>query len=458
MEMHRRRNQDPGFSRNDLLKVMEEALNSLGYQDIASELKSRSGIETENEICGHIRNGSWDKALEVLSSLTQSFEIERRAAFLIFRQKYFEALYDEDASRALQCLRCDLAPFAEFHGETAELSELMLRPKSDVIPWVSRSNRTRRTGQARQREKERGRETTRPRISQKPKSRGAPRRGDGGVGLPAPRDEGLALEISKPLSGFELFRKILSPCPSSVSRVSTSSLSLLSPPHHQHDHHHLPPPPNLPPPPPPPPASLTANRTPLAKAEGRQALLRELETVLGRSLTVRKGQLKDLLTAGQRLRRRDAHVLDVLAGMGGRKNDLTAAAALPPPPPRPPHFSRPPCFCLAMLEGHTDEVWNAAFSDDGLLLASASRDKSVILWQLSYEDIPAFHGVPYAQHIAVPSDVAVVRVRSTPRRTTLAPSDGTAVPAVQREGVDEGRVRDEGGRGEEEEEEGEEGE
>ncbi len=35
-----------------------------------------------------------------------------------------------------------------------------------------------------------------------------------------------------------------------------------------------------------------------------------------------------------------------------------------------------------MLEGHTDTICNIAFSEDGKLLASGSRDKAVKLWDI----------------------------------------------------------------------------
>ena len=35
-----------------------------------------------------------------------------------------------------------------------------------------------------------------------------------------------------------------------------------------------------------------------------------------------------------------------------------------------------------ILEAHTDEVWNLEWSHDGAYLASASKDKSAIIWRI----------------------------------------------------------------------------
>lgn len=39
-----------------------------------------------------------------------------------------------------------------------------------------------------------------------------------------------------------------------------------------------------------------------------------------------------------------------------------------------------------ILDGHTDEVWNIEWSHDGTYLASASKDKSVIIWRVVRTD------------------------------------------------------------------------
>jgi WD40 repeat protein len=60
----------------------------------------------------------------------------------------------------------------------------------------------------------------------------------------------------------------------------------------------------------------------------------------------------------------------------------------------------------ATLEGHTDSVWSVAFAPNGRILATASQDKSVILWDVTDPAEPNHLGQPLMGHTDAVNSVA----------------------------------------------------
>jgi WD40 repeat protein len=60
-----------------------------------------------------------------------------------------------------------------------------------------------------------------------------------------------------------------------------------------------------------------------------------------------------------------------------------------------------PEVTTTILEVHTDEVWNLEWSHSGEYLASASKDRSAIVWRV---------GVRLVQSVSLTSDLTVISV------------------------------------------------
>jgi hypothetical protein len=72
-----------------------------------------------------------------------------------------------------------------------------------------------------------------------------------------------------------------------------------------------------------------------------------------------------------------------------------------------------PSVTTHILADHTDEVWRIEWSPDGMMLASAGKDRAVVIWQLKV-DPPLF--IPVVPPGRDRNDADVVCFRLHPRR------------------------------------------
>jgi WD40 repeat protein len=104
--------------------------------------------------------------------------------------------------------------------------------------------------------------------------------------------------------------------------------------------------------------------------------------------------------------------------MSGSASDATVAHATSPAPPPAAPAPVPPSRLARTLSGHTVAI-SGAFSPDGRLLATASDDKTVRLWD------PAT-GKPLRTLVGHTGLVTGVAFRPDGRLLATADSDGTA--------------------------------
>ncbi|RLN50155.1 hypothetical protein BBJ29_005268 [Phytophthora kernoviae] len=64
--------------------------------------------------------------------------------------------------------------------------------------------------------------------------------------------------------------------------------------------------------------------------------------------------------------------------------------------------------CMEVLEKHTGDVWELAFSPDGKILASASSDGSVVLWELEFDTDPHYSNPSTEVRVATTTATSVL--------------------------------------------------
>lgn len=136
-----------GFRRADLVRLLTQCINTLGYDRAATALQDESGIPLLStamaEFQAGVLEGRWDAIVGNIDTLGISSVSCRTAAHaLILRQKYLELLEAGRLEEALHCLRSQLAPLYLQHGQHEALPGATVQPpaletSSDALASLS---------------------------------------------------------------------------------------------------------------------------------------------------------------------------------------------------------------------------------------------------------------------------------------------------------------------------------
>ncbi|KAG0264421.1 hypothetical protein BG011_006897 [Mortierella polycephala] len=103
-----------GFSRHELVRLMVQSLQSLGYKHSALELETESGFQLESPAVTRFREcvlkGQWDEVEKLTGDLDLDPAHEISVKFLIREQKFLELLEARQIKSALIVLRSELTP------------------------------------------------------------------------------------------------------------------------------------------------------------------------------------------------------------------------------------------------------------------------------------------------------------------------------------------------------------
>ncbi|KAK9832688.1 hypothetical protein WJX81_000101 [Elliptochloris bilobata] len=124
------------IDRGEYVRLLEQALASLGYLASAQLLERESGIPMQPEhvarFRSHVMEGRWGAALALLPQLAPDPELELQARFLILQHKYLEAIESGDKAGSLRCLRSELAPLRINAADLRRLAGCLLRQRDDA--------------------------------------------------------------------------------------------------------------------------------------------------------------------------------------------------------------------------------------------------------------------------------------------------------------------------------------
>ncbi|EPS60063.1 hypothetical protein M569_14740 [Genlisea aurea] len=119
------------IKKTELIRIIAEALYSLGYSKSGARLEEESGIPLHSGLVDlfmkQILDGHWDESLATLHEMDlMDDKIIKLASFVILEQKFFELLDGKKIMDALKTLRADIAPLCVNNDRVRELSYSIL--------------------------------------------------------------------------------------------------------------------------------------------------------------------------------------------------------------------------------------------------------------------------------------------------------------------------------------------
>ncbi|KAL2252245.1 WD repeat-containing protein 26 [Sesamum indicum] len=126
----------------ELVRIIAEALYSLGYSKTGARLEEESGIPLRSTLIDsfmqQILDGKWDESVATLHEINLMDEtIVKLASFVILEQKFFELLDGDKVMDALKTLRIEIAPLCINDDRVRELSYFIVSPSLNLLEGTS---------------------------------------------------------------------------------------------------------------------------------------------------------------------------------------------------------------------------------------------------------------------------------------------------------------------------------
>ncbi|KAH6756921.1 transducin family protein / WD-40 repeat family protein [Perilla frutescens var. hirtella] len=127
----------------EFVRIITEALYSLGYSKTGAHLEEESGIPLHSNLVDlfvqQILDGQWDESVTTLHQIDLTDEtIIKLASFVILEQKFFELLDGEKVKDALDTLRTEITPLHVNYDRVRELSYFIVCPSQISLEKTSR--------------------------------------------------------------------------------------------------------------------------------------------------------------------------------------------------------------------------------------------------------------------------------------------------------------------------------